>query len=174
MNAWTILNKNLFPCPVSDIVPQALLQLNSVGQYSPLGCLLPFGIKAKVLWDHTGPIGSGPSKIPLTSCRFCLESWDERCFSLSELGRGDMISPALKTRWKNTNYTFYCRICYCLVAKLCPALWDSINCSPPASFVRGIFQAKILEWVAISSSRGSSWSRDRTHISCIGRWILYH
>ena len=35
VNASTILNKNLFPCPVSDIVPQALLQLNRVGQYSP-------------------------------------------------------------------------------------------------------------------------------------------
>ena len=37
-----------------------------------------------------------------------------------------------------------------------------------------IFQARILEWVAISYSRGSSQPRDRTHISCIGRQILYH
>ena len=42
------------------------------------------------------------------------------------------------------------------------------------SFVHGIFQARILEWVAISSSRGSSQPRDRTCVSCIGRWILYH
>ena len=35
------------------------------------------------------------------------------------------------------------------------------------SFVRGIFQAKILEWVAISFSRESSWPRDQTHVSCI-------
>ena len=41
----------------------------------------------------------------------------------------------------------------------------------------GVFQARILEWVAISSSRGSSWPRDQTDISCvfcIGRWLLYH
>ena len=41
----------------------------------------------------------------------------------------------------------------------------------------GIFQARILVWVAISSSRGSSWPRNWTHISCVscfGRWILYH
>ena len=38
----------------------------------------------------------------------------------------------------------------------------------------GISQARKLEWVAISSSRGSSWPRDWTCISCIGRWILYH
>ena len=63
------------------------------------------------------------------------------------------------------------------VVKLCPILWDCTDYSSPGSSVHGIFQARILEWVSISSSRGSSWPRDRTHvspISCIGRWILYH
>ena len=46
--------------------------------------------------------------------------------------------------------------------------------SLPVSYVLGISQARILEWIAISISRGSSWPRDRTHISFIGRWILYH
>jgi len=46
--------------------------------------------------------------------------------------------------------------------------------SPPGSAVRGIFQARILEWVAISFSRESFWLRDQSCISCIGRWILYH
>ena len=65
----------------------------------------------------------------------------------------------------------------CKVLRVCvkssPTLWDPMNCSPPGSSVHGIFQARILEWVVISSSRGSS----QTHvfcISCIGRWILYH
>ena len=53
-------------------------------------------------------------------------------------------------------------------------LCDTVNCSPPGSSVYGIAQAKMLEWVAISSSRGSSWPRDPTCISCIGRWILHH
>ena len=44
----------------------------------------------------------------------------------------------------------------------------------PGSSVQGIFLARILERVAISSSRGSSLSRDQTHVSCIGRHILYH
>ena len=48
-----------------------------------------------------------------------------------------------------------------------------MDCSPPGSSVHGIFQARILEWVAISSSRGSSPPRDRTHVSFIGRRILY-
>ena len=62
----------------------------------------------------------------------------------------------------------------CLVTKSCPTLCDPMDCNPPGSSVHGISQARILEWVAISLSRGSSWPRDRTHISSIGRWILYH
>ena len=47
-----------------------------------------------------------------------------------------------------------------------------MDCSLPGSSVHGIFQAKILEWVAISYSRGSSPSRDRSCVSFIGRQIL--
>ena len=46
--------------------------------------------------------------------------------------------------------------------------------SLPGSSVHGISQAKILEWVAIFFSRGSSQPRGRTHDSCIGRWVLYY
>ena len=53
------------------------------------------------------------------------------------------------------------------VAQSCPTLYDPMNCSPPGSSVHGIFQAWILEWVAISFSRGSSWPRDWTQVSCI-------
>ena len=63
------------------------------------------------------------------------------------------------------------------VAQSCPTLHDPVDCSPPGSSVHGILQARILEWVAISFSRGSSQPRDQTggpYISCIGRWVLYH
>ena len=53
------------------------------------------------------------------------------------------------------------------VAQLCLTLWDSKDCSLPGSSVHGIFQARILEWVAISFSRGSSWARDWTQVSRI-------
>ena len=43
-----------------------------------------------------------------------------------------------------------------LVAQLCQPLWDPIDCSPPGTSVHGILQARILEWVAIPYSRGSS------------------
>ena len=48
-----------------------------------------------------------------------------------------------------------------------PILCHPMDCRVPGSFVHGILQARILEWVAISSSRGSSQCRDQTHISCI-------
>ena len=62
----------------------------------------------------------------------------------------------------------------CLVAKSCLTLCDPRVCSLPGSSVHRILQARILGWVAISSSRGSSWPRDWTHISCIGKWVIYH
>ena len=49
--------------------------------------------------------------------------------------------------------------------QLCPTLYNSMDCSPPGSFVHGILQATILEWVAMpSSSRGSPQVRDRTQV----------
>ena len=47
-------------------------------------------------------------------------------------------------------------------------------CSPAGSHVHGISQARTLEWVSISLSRGSSRSRDQTHVACTDRRILYH
>ena len=65
----------------------------------------------------------------------------------------------------------------CVRAQSCPTVWDPVDCSLPGSSVPGIFQTRILEWLAIPFSRGSSQLRDQTRISCIsciGRWILYH
>ena len=61
--------------------------------------------------------------------------------------------------------------------KSCPTLCDPMDCTLPGSSVHGIFQARVLEWIAISYSRDPSQPRVQTHISCIsqiGRQILYH
>ena len=58
-----------------------------------------------------------------------------------------------------------------------PILCNPLDCSLPGSSGHGILQARILEWVAISSSRGSPQPRARTfisYVSCIGRSVLYH
>ena len=66
----------------------------------------------------------------------------------------------------------------CVCAKLlhsCPMLGDPMDCSPPGSSVHGILQARILEWVAMPSSRGSLQPRNQTHVpyvSCVaGRFF---
>ena len=53
-------------------------------------------------------------------------------------------------------------------------LCNPMGCSLPGPSIHGILLARILEWVAICFSRGSSQPRDQTRISCIGRQILYH
>ena len=53
------------------------------------------------------------------------------------------------------------------VAHSCPTLCDLMDCSLPGSSVHGVFQARVLEWFAISFSRESSHPRDRTQVSCI-------
>ena len=53
------------------------------------------------------------------------------------------------------------------VAQSCPTLCNPMDCSPPGSSVHGIFQARVLEWVAISFSGGPSWPKNRTPVSLI-------
>ena len=66
---------------------------------------------------------------------------------------------------------FLCAV-LCLVAQLCPALYDPKDCSLTGSSAMGILQARILEWAAMVSSRRFSQPRDQTQVSCIaGRFF---
>ena len=67
------------------------------------------------------------------------------------------------------HWIFYC----CLFTKSCLIFCNPMDCSPPGSSVHGISQARILKWVAVSFSRGSSWPWDQTCISCISSCVLY-
>ena len=58
-------------------------------------------------------------------------------------------------------------VCVCVVTQSCLTLCDPMDCSPLGSSVHGIFQTRILEWVAISYSKGSSWPKDQTHVSWV-------
>ena len=91
------------------------------------------------------------------------------------LAPGDTSSPGLVTiRYKRCTACPSQRTCRCSVAQSCSTLCNSMDCSWPGSSVHGVSQARILEWVSISYTRGSSQLRDWTCISCTGRWILYH
>ena len=60
-----------------------------------------------------------------------------------------------------------------LVTQLCPTFCNLMDGSRPGSSVHGILQARTLEWVAIPFSKGSSWPRDGTRVSCIaGRFFI--
>ena len=72
----------------------------------------------------------------------------------------DFLPCACMTQYQNTEWVSE-------VAQLCLTLRDPMDCSLPGSSIHGIFQARVLEWVAISFSRGSSWPRDRTQVSHI-------
>ena len=58
-------------------------------------------------------------------------------------------------------------VCMCSFIQSCPTLCDPTDCNPPGFSVYAIFQARISEWVTISFSRGTSWPRDWTWVSCI-------
>ena len=82
--------------------------------------------------------------------------------------------------WNVLELSGYSCITLCCCAKSlqsCSTLCDPMDCSPPGSSVHGILQARILEWVAMPSSRGSSWPRNWTctsYVSSISRQVLYH
>ena len=88
-------------------------------------------------------------------------------FVLTDLGRWEVIVKLLGFQGA------------CLCAKsnqLCLTLCNPMDCSPPGSSVHGILQARILEWVAMSFFRESSWPRNWTcmsNVSWLDRWVLY-
>ena len=107
-----------------------------------------FSAMRRVLSDHQGALGPGPARSLKQACRAHSSTLWLRD------GRPRVCMHALSRVW----------------------LCDPMGCSLPGSSVLGIYQARILEWVAISCFRRSSWPRDRTRVSCgscIGRLVLY-
>ena len=79
------------------------------------------------------------------------------------------FSTLLLVSWGWSQYVGFPQLCLrqAVVVQSCPILRDPVDCSLPVSSVHEIFQARMLEWVAISSSRGSSQGTDQTRVSCI-------
>ena len=91
--------------------------------------------------------------------------------NLHNLKRSLAVSSLEHSHQKIQDFSLLC-FCCCLFAKTCPTLCNPMDCSPSVSSVHGISQARILEWVAISFSRGSSQPRGQTHVSCLaGRFF---
>ena len=107
-------------------------------------------------WGERGRSGGG---IPVTWCAGTKDS--AKCLPMH------WTAPPLQQRipWIKMSVMPSLRVSE--VAQSCPTLCDHMGCSPPGSSGHGIFQARILEWVAISFSRGSSRPRDWTQVSRI-------
>ena len=99
-------------------------------------------------WSRKTPHCCGAAKTVYHNCWACARTQESQ---LLEEPRN--LEPSL---WNKSE-----------VAQSCPTLCDPIDCSLPGSSVHGIFQAIVLEWIAISFSRGSSQPRARTQVSRI-------
>ena len=77
---------------------------------------------------------------------------------------------------ENSFYSAFQVLCVFSYSVMFNSLWPHGLYSPPGSSVHENFQSRIVEWAAISCSRGSFWPRDQTQVSCIliSRQILYH
>ena len=117
--------------------------------------------------------------MPITYLKSLLTS-GQTCFTYTPTDHSlFQCLDCLKTN--SWHLTMLCCCCCLWVSakslQSCLTLLDPIDCSPPGSSVHGILQARIPEWDAMPSTRGSSPPRDQTHvsyISCISRWVLYH
>ena len=116
---------------------------------------------------------------PLSCVWFLATQWTVACqapLSRNYLGKNAgvdshfLLQGIFLTQGSNPGLLWCRQILYHLkreVAQSCPTLWDPMNCSLLGSSLHEIFQARVLEWVVISFSRGSSWPRDLTRISCV-------
>ena len=100
--------------------------------------------------NHTSPLQS--SAAPKESLPTTGDSWSPACSP--ETFKDHMLEDAVSVY--KACVTTSLRMCARAHAQSSPSLRDSVDCSPAGSSARGIFHARILEWVAISSSRGSS------------------
>ena len=121
---------------------------------------------ATYLYVHNFTFSSHRLVSPVSNTWFHLASCSLMCFC----SRGNISGLQGQPRMPPLQWA-------CSVAQSCLTLCNPVDCGPPGSSVHGISHARILEWVARSSSRKHSQPRDGTYVSCdfcISGGILYH
>ena len=149
-----------------SVVAQSCLTLCESMGCSPQGSSVHGILQARILEWFAMPSSRGSSQPRDWSCVYGIAV---RFFTTEPPGKPKCMCVCV--------CVCMCMCAHVSVAQSCPSLWDPMDCSPPGSSVHGIIQARILEWFAMPSSRGSSQLWDRnwdSYVSCIGKWILYH
>ena len=116
-------------------------------------------------------VGFSLSQTPtLSACRMRAH----HCFNFWVYTSGSQSTVLGTTAAAPGDFMCVCVCVWCVWCRVQLFLTPWTICSPPGSSVHGILQARILEWVAISSSRGSFWPRNGTRVSCVSfRRVLY-
>ena len=128
--------------------------------------LWPVSTRPKWKRCSLADLSSGESQVQCCKEQYCIGTWNTRSMNQArwEVVKQEMarvntdILRISELKWMGMKV---------LVAQLRSTLCDPMDCSPPDSFVHGISQTSILEWVAIFFSRRSSWPKDRIRVSCI-------
>ena len=164
---WCQLGNKIRSSAYTDVCRWLFRSVPNISSIVQILCYLFTGVINSLgeTWDYAGPEdgirpvwGMFHRALTLPS-RDQLWPWGSRLWCLTETKLGVEAASCPPSSWQ-----FSCQV----VSDLC----DPMDCSPPGSSVHGVLQARILEWVAISFFRGSSWPRNRTWVSHIaGRWF---
>ena len=169
-----------YPCLVTrPRIPLACLGTCTFGYEEPRGCVSVD--RTDILWSQAcgtaeGCLIAAPTETLWDSCLVSKILWYlrnsmeryilKKCYSSWRLTHWASPFSLCLLGW-SCLYTVFNMRAYSVTSVVSDSLWPYMECRPQGSSIHGIFQARILEWVAMSSSRGSSWPRDWTGVSCI-------
>ena len=124
------------------------------------------------------PLALGSTSAALVQSLTCV-AWDRTpqilYSNLKHIDSVQLLANLLMSEPRSLHLVWVCWLCLMdflpVCAQSCPTVCGPMDCTQRGSSLHGIFQARILEWVAISYSRGFSWLRDRTLVSCISELV---
>ena len=168
INCFIALN---VPCELEECVFCCYWMDYSVCEIDQVDCLMLFrsAMSLAVFLVESCPLLLLLLLLSRFSCvRLCATPWTAAYeappsmgFSMARVLEWGAIAFSMSITLRSGN-SLTIIVLVCLVTQSCPTLCNPMGYSPPDSSVHGVLQARILEWVAMPSSRGSSWPKDRT------------
>ena len=156
-NLDSILKRRDITLPTKSVQSKGKVTRSCLALCNPMGHTVHGILQARILEWVTVPFSRGSSQ-PRDQTQ------------ISHIAGRFLTSWATREALNKSSLNF---LMLCLVIQSCPTLCDPMDCSLPGSSVHGVLQARILEWVAMPSSRGSSQPKDWTQVSCIkGRFFI--